>query len=140
MSTQKLSEILGEIYNKVHHLYPKKTTARLLDWVNTEDSISISEDTYKANDSVWPAYWAPSFEFTDPFQWDEQWGASTWGAVPEPFSWPSIDPNHVLWGVADDKQGAWYMDGPLSNNSTLWGGPSTWGSATWAASGLQNWS
>lgn len=141
MSTKKLSEILGEIYNKVHHLYPQKTGAKVMDWVNTEDTTSITEDEYNTANVIQPAYYTPEFEFSDPWQWDEQWGATTWGAVPQPLVGTPTIAGAIYWGVSSTgvPQGIWH-ENTLVGSAMLWGQHVVWGSAPWAAHGVKNWS
>lgn len=125
-SVQQLSEILGEIYNKVHHLFPTKTGSKILDWLVELETITYSETELSTLDVLYPIYWAPNFEWSDPFQWDEQWGATSWGAYD--------DARYVNW---DD--GVWHYDTPSSEDAFLWGKPS-WGTKTWIAKSISNWS
>lgn len=131
---RQLSEILGEIYNKIHHLYPSQTGVRVLDWLVESETITYSETELTTLNVEYPIYWAPTFEFSDPFMWDEQWGAAAWGAVAEAVSLPYDDARYVDW---DD--GNWYYNIPKSESAFLWG-KTTWGTNTWIALEAKNWS
>lgn len=140
-STRQLSEVLGEIYNKIHHLYAKKTPIRLLDWTVVRDDISIAEFDIGTSNAVTPAYWAPAYwasklNLPDAFAWDEMWGLASWGAVISSLA----NPRYIYWGVDENyPSGVWYSFPMDTSNATLWGGHTMWGSALWTANELSNW-
>ena len=71
---RKLSDILGEIWDRSHHIFPTRTSNRiLLTWdVMDTDSLSLTDDGITIGTFAYPAKWGVDADSVE-------WGNGIWG-------------------------------------------------------------
>lgn len=71
-----LEKLLGEIWGRSHHIFPKRVIATILQWIIESDDVTFSEVEYSLTESNHPAVWAPDV-ISKPDDYN-YWGEGLW--------------------------------------------------------------
>lgn len=70
-ATNRLSETLGEIWDRIHHLSPRRTPRRLVSWMIVSETLATEETTVTGNNVPYPATWGTDAN-------EITWGEGVW--------------------------------------------------------------
>lgn len=77
LGTHRLSEVIAEIWDRTHHIFPKSGKQKVLRWLMHTDTLPVTEtEAFNEDAPAYPAKWATdSFDSNENIRWD----GGAWG-------------------------------------------------------------